>query len=619
MRLIHAIFIVFAVVLGATDAVGAERPNVVFILTDDQGYGDLACHGNAVIQTPNLDRLHAESVRFTNFHVSPTCSQTRAQLMTGRYPTRTGVWHTIAGRSLLRRNELTLADDFRAAGYNTGIFGKWHLGDNFPFRPQDNGFQEVLVCGGGGVTNIPNYWANDYFDDTYLGNGKWEKQEGYCTDVWFRAALRFIESTPKGQPFFCYISTNAPHTPYLVPEEFRRLYQRPNITPTMAQFYGMITNIDENVGRLRKRLTEWGLADNTVLVFMTDNGSSGGWRAPQGKHSYNAGMRGGKGSEYDGGHRVPWFIHWPKGEVTGGRDVDRITAGIDVLPTLAELCDIDLDPNPDLPLDGKSLVPLLRNPLTERWPSRTLIVHNQRVIYPKKWRRTSIMTDRWRLVNEHELYDMKADPGQQQNVINEHAELAGRLRRTYEPWWAEMMATVAQDTRIVIGSDQANPTLLTTHDVRGEVAWNQDQVLAGKFSNGYWPIEVARDGVYEFSLRRWPEEVDASITAAIPVPRNLRHLMHYTSHSDYSKTHKTGMAIPATYARLKVAAFDEDRPIRQGDRQVVFRVPLKAGSTRLQAWFVDGSGNLGARTWGVYYVSVRKKVSGTVFSSQKGS
>jgi len=582
MRLIQPIPILFAVVLGAADGAAAERPNVVFILTDDQGFGDLACHGNTVIQTPNLDRLHAESVRFTNFHVSATCSQTRAQLMTGRYPTRTGVWHTIAGRSLLRRNQVTLADHFRAAGYDTGIFGKWHLGDNFPYRPQDHGFQDVLSMGGGGAANISNYWANDYFDDTYIRNGNWEKQQGYCTDVWFREALRFIESRPKDRSFLCYISTNAPHSPYLVPEEYRQLYQRPDIIPTMAQFYGMITNIDENVGRLRKRLAELGLADNTVLIFMTDNGSSGGWRAPKDKYSYNAGMRGGKGSEYDGGHRVPWFIHWPRGEIVDGRDVDRITAGIDVLPTLAELCEIELGPHPDLPLDGVSLVPLLRNPQTENWPARTLIMHNQRVIYPKKWRRTSVMTDRWRLVNDGELYDMNEDPGQQKNVVDEHAELAGRLRQAYEQWWAQMMNSADQDTEIVIGSDQANPTLLTTHDVRGDVAWNQDQVLADKFTNGYWPIEVARDGIYEFSLRRWPEEVDARITAAIPVPENLRDLMHYTFHTGYSKTHETSAAIPATYARLKVGAFDEDQMIAQDAREVVFRVPLKAGSTRLQ-------------------------------------
>ncbi len=216
------------------------------------------------------------------------------------------------------------------------------------------------------------------------------------------------------------------------------------------------------------------------------------------------------------------------------------------------------------------------------------------------------MTDRWRLVDEHELYDMKTDPGQQKNVIDEHAELAGRLRQSYEQWWAEMMSSADQETEIVIGSDQANPTSLTAHDVRGDLAWNQDQVLAGKFTNGYWPIEVARDGVYEFSLRRWPEEVDAPITAEIPVPENLRHLMHYTFHSGYSKTHETGAAIPATYARLKVGAFDKDRPIGQDACEVVFRVPLKTGSTRLQAWFVDGSGNVGAQTWGVYYVAARR-------------
>ena len=584
----------------------SQRPNVVVILTDDQGYGDLACHGNTVIQTPHLDRLYAQSVRFTNFHVSATCSQTRAQLLTGRYPTRTGVWHTIVGRSLLRRNEVTLADRLRTVGYRTALFGKWHLGDNFPFRPQDRGFEEVLSFGGGTVKNIPNFWGNDYFDDTYRRNGRWEEHRGYCTDVWFEQALRFIESQPKDRPFFCYLATNAPHAPYLVPERYRRIYERPDITPVMAQFYGMITNIDENVGRLRQRLQELGLAENTVLVFMTDNGSSAGWHAPKGKYSYNAGMRGGKGSQYDGGHRVPFFIHWPAGNLVGGKDIDCITAGIDLLPTVAELCGVELEPDPVLPLDGKSLVPLLRGVPAEDWPNRTLIMHNQRVVYPIKWRRSSVMTDRWRLVDRDELYDMSQDPGQRKNVIGEQADVAARLRQAYERWWAGMMETVAQDTEIVIGSDYESPTLLTTHDVRGEAVWDQDQVLAGKFSNGYWPIKVAQDGLYELTLRRWPPEVDAPITSAIPVPQNLRGLMHYTGHSNYSQSHEQSVAIPATYARLKVGAFDGDRPIPLDAREVLFRVPLKRGSTRLQAWFVDGTGNLGATTWGVYYVLARR-------------
>ena len=298
-------------------------------------------------------RLYGQSVRLTDFHVGPTCAPTRAALMTGRYCNRTGVWHTVMGRSLLRRDEVTMADVFAAGGYRTGIFGKWHLGDNYPFRPQDRGFQEVLVHGGGGVGQTPDYWGNDYFDDTYWHNGKPEKQAGYCTDVWFDGALRFIEAN-RDRPFFAYIATNAPHSPFNVAEQYSGPYMGKSVPN--ANFYGMIANIDENMGRLLGKLKALGLEENTILIFMTDNGTAAGFQAGKG---FNAGMRGTKGSEYDGGHRVPCFLRWPAGGLGGGKDVSRLTAHIDLLPTLIELCGL---PQPaGVKFDGASLAPLLRD------------------------------------------------------------------------------------------------------------------------------------------------------------------------------------------------------------------------------------------------------------------
>src|SRR5262245_5713972 len=217
----------FPLLLAATlaPADAPRPPNVVVILTDDQGYGDLSCHGNTVLKTPNLDRLHGRSVRLTNFHVDPTCSPTRAALMTGRYSSRTGVWHTIMGRSILRRDEVTLAELFARAGYRTGIFGKWHLGDNFPYRPQDRGFHDCVVHGGGGVGQTPDFWGNRYFDDTYLENGRPRRFAGYCTDVFFDQALAFLDRH-KARPFFLYLATNAPHAPYRVPERYRQVYRK---------------------------------------------------------------------------------------------------------------------------------------------------------------------------------------------------------------------------------------------------------------------------------------------------------------------------------------------------------------------------------------------------------
>ena len=258
----------------ASDA--RRGPNVVLVITDDQGYGDLGCTGNPWIRTPELDRFRAESVRCPDFHVSALCTPTRGALMTGRRPVRNGAWATCWGRSILRRTEVTMADVFARSGYRTGMFGKWHLGDNYPYRPQDRGFQTVVAHKGGGVGQTPDFWGNNYFDDTYFRNGEPRAHEGYCTDVWFDEAARFIESAKDG-PFFAYVATNAPHHPYLVADRYAEPYRRIPDIPE-PDFYGMIANIDENFGRLVRQLDEWGLSENTVLIFMTDNGSSGGCR-----------------------------------------------------------------------------------------------------------------------------------------------------------------------------------------------------------------------------------------------------------------------------------------------------------------------------------------------------
>ncbi|HBY58569.1 MAG TPA: N-acetylgalactosamine-4-sulfatase, partial [Solibacterales bacterium] len=391
----------------------APRPNVLLVITDDQGYGDLGCHGNSVLRTPSLDRLHARSVRFTNFHVSPTCAPTRAALLTGRYSNATGVWHTIMGRSLLRPGEVTLADCFRAAGYRTGIFGKWHLGDNYPCRPHDRGFDESLVHGGGGVWQTPDFFGNDYFDDTYRRNGNPERFRGHCTDVWFREAGRFIDRCADARrPFFCYLSTNAPHAPMWAPERYEARYRG---VPGLAEpgFYGMIEHIDENIGRLVAYLERRRLIDNTIVVFLTDNGTAAGARV------FNAGMRAAKGSPYEGGHRVPLFVSWPGGNLGSPRDEGTLAAHIDVLPTLLDLCAVPRPAGPEV--HGISLAPLLRGGAL---PERTVVVDSQRCEEPIAWRQCAVMRDRWRLVNPSldgdparvELYHLDADPGQRSRM-----------------------------------------------------------------------------------------------------------------------------------------------------------------------------------------------------------
>ena len=291
--------ILLAVVCFQTQfATAGGKPNVIIVMTDDQGYGDLGCHGNPILKTPNLDALYRESIRFTDFHVSPFCTPTRAALMTGNNPGFTGAYRTSSGRTMMHRDEKTIANLFGDNGYATGMVGKWHLGDNAPHRPQDRGFQDVVWHRCGGVGQASDYWGNDYFDDTYERNGKFEKFEGYCTDVWFREGIRFVAEN-KDKPFFLYLPTNAPHGPYLVPDKWAKPYVG-NKDVANANFYGMIANIDHNIGILRRRLHELGLAENTILIFMTDNGTAGGGKF-KGLDSeplvgYNAGMRGKKSS-----------------------------------------------------------------------------------------------------------------------------------------------------------------------------------------------------------------------------------------------------------------------------------------------------------------------------------
>lgn len=540
----------------------ASPPNVILILTDDQGYGDVGVYGNPVLETPTMDRLAAEGLQLTDFHVDPHCAPTRAALMTGRYSTRTGVWHTVGPRHLLARDEVTMAEVFAANGYRTGMVSKWHLGDVYPFRPQDRGFQEVLIHGGGGITQTPDYWGNDYFDDHYLDNGEWRPFEGYATDVFFTRALDFITAN-RERPFFLYIATNAPHRPWIVGEEYSRPYIEKGVEEELAAFYGMITNLDDNMDRLTRRLDELGLAENTILIFMGDNGTAG--------TGYNAGLRGRKASQYEGGHRVPFFVRYPAGGLTGGRSIDALTAHIDVLPTLAGLAGLDL---PDgLALDGQDLTPLLRG---EPWPERTLFVHSQRVPRPEKWQRNSVMTERWRLVNGAELYDIEADRGQRNDVAAEHPAVVDRLRREYEAWWMELEPAFDRDPRFVLGSDRANPTRLTAHDWyprEGErVPFNQ--VIASDstyYPNGHWAVEVARPGTYEFTLRPRP----------YPVDYPLRRIAS---------------------ARLAVGGFDETRAVDPGATEVRFTMRLEPGETTVRTWLTEQDGS----TRGAYFIYIER-------------
>lgn len=557
-------------------ASAADRPNVILIITDDQGYGDIHAHGNSMIQTPHMDALYADSVRLTDFHVDPTCSPTRSALMTGRYSTRTGVWHTIMGRSLMDSGEVTVAEVFQAAGYRTAMFGKWHLGDNAPCRPQDQGFDHVFCHGGGGVGQTPDYFGNDYFDDTYFLNADTKPVQGYCTDVWFDAAEAFIADAARGDhPFFVYLSTNAPHGPFHVADKYADPYRGQGVSDSMSRFYGMITNIDENLGALRGRLQELGIAENTLLIFMTDNGTAAGARRAKGReggwNGFNAGMRGAKGSAYDGGHRVPCFVHWPQRDLKGGHDVDLLTAHIDLLPTLANLC--DLKPPADVELDGMDLTQWLLDPDATQ-PDRTLFVHSQRIEHPKKWKTCSVMTSRWRLVNRLELYDLQQDPGQSRNVADKHPQIVEQLRAEYETWWQSLKPKFSHYVRIDVGNESQNPSTLTAHDWHtsgGPVPWNHGHIRRGIVANGFWAITVRQPGTYVVTLRRWPAE-------------------------------RCG-PLEATGARLKIGELEYSRQVKPEQNSVSFDCEFTAGATKLQTWLTSDS----LEDRGAYYVSVQRK------------
>ncbi len=587
MRISRRAFLSGAPALAAASA----RPNVVLVITDDQGYGDMACHGNPVLRTPNMDRLHDESLRLTNYHVSPTCAPTRSALMTGRYTNLVGPWHTIQGRSILHHDEITMADCFRQAGYRTGIFGKWHLGDNYPCRPQDRGFEETVVHGGGGVWQTPDHFGNDYFDDIYLHNGKPEKYEGFCTDVFFANAQRFIaDAARQRKPFFCYLPTNAPHGPMWAPEKNAARYQ--NVKGLREPgFYGMIENIDENLGRLRQYLQDSGLAANTIFIFTTDNGSASGFQV------HNAGMRGNKGSPYDGGHRVPFFLHWPAGGFTANQPIDTLTAHIDVLPTLLELTQVKRPKGPAL--HGRSLVPLLRK---RDWPERSIVVDSQREEQLIPWRQAAVMTQRWRLVSPGpggkgapdrlELFDMQADPGQRMDVAARHPEVVSKLRAEYESWWKLVSARAGEYARIVLGDPKENPARLTAHDWHGEGAlraWNQQSLLRGPDVNGFWAVQT-RAGHYRIELRRWPREIDLPLGAPYQHPPGNRETTPGRAISGISK------------ARLRIGPIDRSTDVDPKAHAAVFEVDLPAGPAELQTWLLSADGT----ERGAYFVYVER-------------
>ncbi|MEM8732721.1 MAG: arylsulfatase [Planctomycetota bacterium] len=497
----------------------AERPNVIVIMSDDQGGGDYGFLGNEVIRTPQLDAMYGRSALLSNFYVSPVCAPTRACLMTGRYNYRTRCIDTFVGRAMMDPDELTIAELLGGAGYRTGIYGKWHMGDNYPLRPMDQGFQESLVHRGGGIgqPSDPIGAEGKYTNPTLIKNGVEVSMDGYCTDIYFDAAMDFMErSVTEKKSFFTYIATNAPHGPFHdVPQELYEEYRDVDFTPILvnklgknrlasesdklARIAAMITNIDENVGRLFGKLDELGVRENTIVMYLNDNGPN--------SMRYVGNMRGMKSNVDNGGIRSPLLFHWPD-RVDADLQSKELSAHIDILPTILEACEVALPT--DRKIDGRSFLSLLTGERDEL-PPRQLAVQTHCGNVPQKFHHFAFHEGPWKLVHPSgfgkenfegepklELYNLDEDPKQQVNLAQKQPDVFARLKKSYEEWFADVSSTRPDNyapPRIVIGTDNETETVLTRQDWRHETG----QVW-GRKSNGFWLLEAPDTRTYDVEL-----------------------------------------------------------------------------------------------------------------------
>ncbi len=532
-----------------------KRPNIILIMTDDQGYGDLGIMGNPLIETPNIDAMASKSASMLNFYVSPVCAPTRASLMTGRYNYRTGVIDTYIGRAMMHTDEVTIAEILRGAGYATGIFGKWHLGDCYPMRPMDQGFDESLVLKGGGLAQPSEPFENHgrYTDPILFHNGEEVQTLGYCTDVYFRTATNFIKkNVEEGRPFFAYIPTNAPHGPfYDVPPEQLEVYKnmdlsavsyedKPNID-RLAAIFAMIGNIDENIGRLFQTLKALGIEDNTIVVFLTDNGPN--------TRRYVGGLRGMKGEVLEGGIRTVFYMYWPP-VFNGGEFSDVRAAHYDVMPTLLDAAGV---PFPDtLHIDGRSFLPLLKGEKVP-WPERALYLQWHRGDVPQPAKHFAMIGQKWKLLSsdsaKFELYDIDIDMGESNDLAAQEPKLMNKMKEEYLAWFKDVSSTRKDNyakPRIVIGSDKELETVLTVQD------WLRT-AGRGWGLKGKWLLTVERPATFDVTIR-------------------------------------VSKPMPGWKATLKVGDVEKEGVFAAGRSRVTFKgIHLDAGDVDLEATVTDGN------------------------------
>ncbi len=569
----------------------AKSPNVIVILADDQGYGDFSVHGNPVIKTPFLDRLHDESVRLTDFHVAPMSSPTRGQLMTGVDAMRNGCTAVCEGRSMPDVELPMMPQFFKEAGYSTGHFGKWHMGDSYPYRPHDRGFDISLHLPGWGISSLPDFFHNSYFDPKLRLNDEVVQTKGYSADVIFEEAMKWIkERNDQGQPFFTYIASNTPHAPEYVAEEYSAPYAKIGEyegKSVPANFFGMIANLDENMEKLDKFLIENGMKDNTIIIYTSDNGTQN----KLAMQLHNAGMKGQKCSVFEGGHRVPCFIRWPEGKLLHGQDVDQMTVIQDILPTLVDMCNLKGGD-----FDGVSLKSILTNKKA-KLDDRMKVVHYRYKLKDGKWDNVVVMWDKWRLTAPNKLFDVSKDPHQDTNIATEYPEVVAAMNAHYDAWYSEAAELYKKDRVIIVGSEVSNPTELLANDWNGGYCDNMNRLYAGK-ERGYHNIYVDQAGEYQIKMSRW--QFDSGIALCGYDPELIR-----PSDNIYMKPVDPSLAAkPIAKAQLILGDYNKTITTKPTDTVATFNLHLEKGNTKIEGIFLDKNNK---PICGAFYIELLRK------------
>ena len=586
-----------------------KKPNVIVLLTDDQGYGDIGAHGNPWVNTPNLDWMSENAISFEDYHTDPLCAPARSALMSGRYSFGAGVYSTLNGRYFMRPDIKTMANYFKEGGYATGMFGKWHLGDTYPYHPENRGFDVAYSFGGGVIGETPDYWNNNYYDDVYTVNGKETRFEGYCTDVWFDSAKQFMdEQIEQEKPFFCYLPTNAPHGPYNVDASYYQKYIDMELPEKRARFLGMIECVDKNIGDLINFLREKDEFENTILVYFGDNGTSDGCSVQEDGRvidGYNAGMRGKKGTTYEGAHRNACFMTTPGKLLGEPRKIYGITSHMDLLPTFIDLCNLPKGED----LDGISMAKALQDGEVQLNSGRTLVIHNMQRDMPQKFKDYTVLKDNIRLVRpltnesnpfllgsfgssvdvDPEIYDIVKDPSEEKDCFDEYKELAVELTRYYEEWYDERLEDAMKYSPIYLTKD--HPVKMTCHAWHEctKMCFSQENIRQGVDGNGYFSIKVEDAAKYRFELRRYPRETNLPLRATCDKMEKNEQI-----YEEWCQ----GRAYDIVSADIRVAGKKAMVDINKDDTKAVFELELPKGEYHLRTRFFLENG----KSIGAYYV-----------------